>query len=392
MAVRRRSRPKTRVKARRAPVRSTGRRRNWPKAAGASREDADELVLYIENDYALVKRAEGSFVPNLAKKMAKGTYDIKLAAKLWTYLATEGAAKYEKEFGKGGPGRNHDFVFTVATRKLAAEDLERNYRDFVKEEAPKYAPKGRAKRKVVRHAKKSARKRRTSVGTRRNPRTAKRYVVKVAHNAFDGSPYYRVVDVSVGGYGHVISVFDKKAHAVKVAAESNALMARPNPRTRLDTVAIREDMSNFLDGVQKDTHLHILRSRQEGRAAIHGAYKYIVRELAQQHGTTESQIRKVTAGMSTAFADSWSEANAPKRAKRRNAGRKPSKYVDLYVVQGNYGYGHGWEDVSASQTRAEARADLKAYHANSPGSHRLITRKVLRSTGESAVRKNRSRR
>jgi hypothetical protein len=59
-----------------------------------------------------------------------------------------------------------------------------------------------------------------------------------------------------------------------------------------------------------------------------------------------------------------------------------TKYVVVYVVQGNYGYGDGWEDLCCSDVRSEARADLKAYRENDPNPTRLIRRRVLRSNFE----------
>jgi hypothetical protein len=54
---------------------------------------------------------------------------------------------------------------------------------------------------------------------------------------------------------------------------------------------------------------------------------------------------------------------------------KPNKTKPEYVVQGNYGY--GWDDLTYSDDRAEAMADLKAYRENERNaSHRLITRRV----------------
>ena len=56
-------------------------------------------------------------------------------------------------------------------------------------------------------------------------------------------------------------------------------------------------------------------------------------------------------------------------------GKRTSKTRLLHVVQGNYGYGHGWEDVAAETDRKEAKARLREYRENSPGSHRLIQRR-----------------
>jgi hypothetical protein len=52
------------------------------------------------------------------------------------------------------------------------------------------------------------------------------------------------------------------------------------------------------------------------------------------------------------------------------------KWRKEYVVQGNYGYGHGWEDETAEETYREARVRLREYRDNGPGSYRLITRRV----------------
>ena len=45
----------------------------------------------------------------------------------------------------------------------------------------------------------------------------------------------------------------------------------------------------------------------------------------------------------------------------------------LHVVQGNYG--HGWEDLTASADRTEARRDLKSYRENDTAQTSLIKRR-----------------
>ncbi len=53
------------------------------------------------------------------------------------------------------------------------------------------------------------------------------------------------------------------------------------------------------------------------------------------------------------------------------------KTRDEWTIQGNYGYGDGWEDLSAYDDRREARADLRAYRENEPEyAHRLVKRRV----------------
>jgi hypothetical protein len=59
---------------------------------------------------------------------------------------------------------------------------------------------------------------------------------------------------------------------------------------------------------------------------------------------------------------------------------KLTKYVTVFVVQGNYGC--GWEDECCSTDRREAREDLKSYRVNSPYGSRMITRRVLREKYE----------
>jgi len=56
---------------------------------------------------------------------------------------------------------------------------------------------------------------------------------------------------------------------------------------------------------------------------------------------------------------------------------RPNKYTYLWIVQANYGYGHGWEDVAASESHHEARQTLKEYQENEGGRLRLIKRREV---------------
>jgi len=57
---------------------------------------------------------------------------------------------------------------------------------------------------------------------------------------------------------------------------------------------------------------------------------------------------------------------------------KANKYLYLFVVQGNYGYGDGWEDLTAAERGKEAIDDLVAYRTNAPEyGYRLIQRREL---------------
>jgi hypothetical protein len=55
-----------------------------------------------------------------------------------------------------------------------------------------------------------------------------------------------------------------------------------------------------------------------------------------------------------------------------------NKYSYIKVLQANYGYGHGWEDVCAEESHKEAQARLKEYRENMPEyPYRIISRREL---------------
>lgn len=45
-----------------------------------------------------------------------------------------------------------------------------------------------------------------------------------------------------------------------------------------------------------------------------------------------------------------------------------------YIVQGRYG--HGWEDLTAHDTRKAADAECRVYDENEPAPHRVIARRT----------------
>lgn len=53
------------------------------------------------------------------------------------------------------------------------------------------------------------------------------------------------------------------------------------------------------------------------------------------------------------------------------------KTRDEFVIQANYGYGHGWEDVDINDNRTLARENLAIYRLNEKGvPFRLIRRRA----------------
>jgi hypothetical protein len=51
-----------------------------------------------------------------------------------------------------------------------------------------------------------------------------------------------------------------------------------------------------------------------------------------------------------------------------------NKYLYEIILQGNYGY--GWDDLTAHDTRREARAEMRVYRDNQPGAYRIIERRT----------------
>lgn len=61
--------------------------------------------------------------------------------------------------------------------------------------------------------------------------------------------------------------------------------------------------------------------------------------------------------------------------------KKPTKYVNVHVVQGNYN-GH-WDDECCSETWKEVLDDVKSYRENVPQyRYRVITHRVIREKFE----------
>ena len=85
----------------------------------------DELVLYIQNDYQLIRSQMDPIRKNLVNKMANGVYDHKKAPKMWKYLADNGAKKYTKEWP--------ETTFDVPTRKAAAQIMADEFLDEAKD-------------------------------------------------------------------------------------------------------------------------------------------------------------------------------------------------------------------------------------------------------------------
>ena len=60
---------------------------------------------------------------------------------------------------------------------------------------------------------------------------------------------------------------------------------------------------------------------------------------------------------------------------------KSNKYLYLYVLQGNYGYGHGWEDLGTEENTSKGWKAVKQtkreYLENEGAQYRIIERREL---------------
>ena len=62
---------------------------------------AMELAIYLDNEEPLYRK-KVAIAANLAKKIARGTYNHKQAPQAWSYVVEDAAKAYVKEFGSGG--------------------------------------------------------------------------------------------------------------------------------------------------------------------------------------------------------------------------------------------------------------------------------------------------
>ena len=63
------------------------------------------------------------------------------------------------------------------------------------------------------------------------------------------------------------------------------------------------------------------------------------------------------------------------------------KTRDVYEIQGNYNYGHGWEAVNTETTRQDAKRSLKEYRENEPNTsfRRVCKRERIKSDTEEII-------
>jgi len=89
-----------------------------------------ELQVYIDNDKDLYRQRYIPILKNLSKKMKKGNYDSKLAAKGFMHLINDGVKKYNKEYGSTDDKVNK--IFPKKDREKLAADYARQFETMFK--------------------------------------------------------------------------------------------------------------------------------------------------------------------------------------------------------------------------------------------------------------------
>lgn len=86
-----------------------------------------ELGLYIANNADMYRQRIQPIIKNMRRKMNKGIYDEKLAAKGFMYAVTDGIKRYNKEYGAGS------MKLSKSEKEEVALILLRDYQDEIRE-------------------------------------------------------------------------------------------------------------------------------------------------------------------------------------------------------------------------------------------------------------------
>ena len=86
-----------------------------------------ELGLYIANNGDMYRQRIQPIIKNMRRKMSKGIYDEKLAAKGFMHAVTDGIKRYNKEYGAGA------MKLSKGEKEEVALILLRDYQDEIRE-------------------------------------------------------------------------------------------------------------------------------------------------------------------------------------------------------------------------------------------------------------------
>jgi hypothetical protein len=276
-----------------------------PSGRGA----AEDLVLFITNDGDLYRSQTTPIITNLARKKAKGTFNKKLAPKLFQYLADAGAKKINRLEGFRGRGYGE---FTPDSRRAAAKELLDYYMEQINEEA-KELKKGK---------KKNPQSRKTYEWT--DDGKPGRYKVVEGFDHYNDKPLYHVTGVNNDYVG--------EWHTSKASAkrELDGLKSRKNPQSRKKFTVKAEK-----DGItgEWDVFLYPTKSSTYGS----GGSKNVVPHQFRTKAWAETFIRKHVHPMQDAGMDIDQVGSAIYRmnpAKSRKNGSSPLKFSFQWSKEG----------------------------------------------------------
>jgi hypothetical protein len=114
-----------------------------------------DIKFVAENDANLYRRQGRPIVENLAKKMAKGTFDAAKAVKLYEYLADSAVKDYSvSQLGKRTPTLT---ILSKPERQVLAQQLFESYADEIKDAAQEIVAKSGKKTTRTNPSKRSSR-------------------------------------------------------------------------------------------------------------------------------------------------------------------------------------------------------------------------------------------
>lgn len=104
-----------------------GRSTSCPSRGSVDAVSADELKIFIDNDGQLYRSRMQPIQKNLVRKQKRGNYDSNKAPQAFSYVVTDGAKKYAREFdhpsrwNKIFPKRERDYVACEYAREFERE-------------------------------------------------------------------------------------------------------------------------------------------------------------------------------------------------------------------------------------------------------------------------------
>jgi len=154
---------------------------------------------------------------------------------------------------------------------------------------------------------------------------------------------------------------------------------------------VRLSAPGYMDATDWEVYGNLKEAQRRARELAEESEGDHATKKSSRHATKKSPAqleREITETLSKSKPSRSKPLSKPSRSKplSKPSRSKPSrthavvkrvpKTQLVHVVQGNYGYGQGWEDVTAEDTREKAKQRLREYRDNERGvPFRLIRRR-----------------